>query len=299
MDYIEREAIFQELQSEDTIKAALATLMRMKFPKLSEEEFASHYYVRWAYEWMWRQMWTYWEVENHEDDSKLEVAVIGALIVQGIITPHIHIEHFFSQGDINDDISRIHRLLNYRLYIQDDLDREINNLEEDISHAPQAEEILREGEEHLLSLEAYRKKQVQRGRISEKDDHEAFCHMPPFVFDDHIFCLFQPSIVTRSGTYRPDMVAWLPDKPHKRWIFEFDGHSFHSERKPFRADRIRDRALQFEGYRVLRYSGSEILSNSHAVMADLELIVLEELSKRRPRDGRSQEKEDGHHTVWW
>jgi very-short-patch-repair endonuclease len=62
------------------------------------------------------------------------------------------------------------------------------------------------------------------------------------------------------GPYTADFVvsAWPRDERVKI-IVECDGHDFHEKTKEqAQHDKARDRALQAAGYRVLRYTGSEI-----------------------------------------
>lgn len=71
--------------------------------------------------------------------------------------------------------------------------------------------------------------------------------------------LIPQSVLTLSGrTIRPDLAIWFPADDSARLLIECDGYEFHSSRDKFRSDRARDRELLELGYRVLRYSGSEI-----------------------------------------
>lgn len=62
------------------------------------------------------------------------------------------------------------------------------------------------------------------------------------------------------GKYRVDFVAsWNPISSRQNIVVECDGHSFHERTKEQAArDRARDRELQSAGYRVFRFTGSEI-----------------------------------------
>lgn len=79
-------------------------------------------------------------------------------------------------------------------------------------------------------------------------------------FDQAAFVYQQAEI----GSYRVDFLihdATLPFSLGKpRWIVvECDGHDFHEKtKKQARRDKQRDRFLQARGYRVLRFTGSEI-----------------------------------------
>jgi len=70
----------------------------------------------------------------------------------------------------------------------------------------------------------------------------------------------------------------------KKMVLECDGHDFHDRSKEqARKDRARDRALQSVGYRVYRYTGSEIWADvfkcAHEALSTLENEVSEEDAK--------------------
>ena len=65
----------------------------------------------------------------------------------------------------------------------------------------------------------------------------------------------------RIGDYIADFVVWRPGDPN-RVVVECDGHAFH-ERTPEQAahDKRRDRFMTRAGYKVLRFTGSEVYRN--------------------------------------
>lgn len=69
------------------------------------------------------------------------------------------------------------------------------------------------------------------------------------------------------GPYRVDFLIHDASKPYQiaapRWmIVECDGHDFHERTKEqARHDKKRDRFFQSKGYKVLRFTGSEIWAN--------------------------------------
>ncbi len=74
--------------------------------------------------------------------------------------------------------------------------------------------------------------------------------------------LVPQAVLTLSGrTIRPDLAMWFPADDSVRLLIECDGYQFHSGRDKFKSDRARDRELLELGYRVLRYSGSEIMED--------------------------------------
>jgi very-short-patch-repair endonuclease len=56
-----------------------------------------------------------------------------------------------------------------------------------------------------------------------------------------------------DGRYRIDFA--LPDQ---KVGIELDGHAYHSDPKTFTEDRVRQRELEFDGWRIIRFSGSEV-----------------------------------------
>ena len=62
------------------------------------------------------------------------------------------------------------------------------------------------------------------------------------------------------GSYRADFVVGIYDHPeYQRIVVECDGHDFHERTKDQAAhDRARDREMQKLGYKVFRFTGSEL-----------------------------------------
>ena len=65
---------------------------------------------------------------------------------------------------------------------------------------------------------------------------------------------------TQIGKYRADFIVSLfGNKDYNKYVIECDGHEFHEKTKEqARYDKQRERFFVQEGYKVLRYSGSEI-----------------------------------------
>lgn len=55
--------------------------------------------------------------------------------------------------------------------------------------------------------------------------------------------------------------------PSQRLIIEVDGFAFHSTRRAFERDRVRDARLQAAGFRVIRVTWRQIVDTPHAVAA--------------------------------
>lgn len=83
----------------------------------------------------------------------------------------------------------------------------------------------------------------------------------------------QQEEVVDNQTYRIDFAIIKEGKPAKIAI-ELDGHAFH-ERTPVQAanDRQRERALIRQGYTVLRFTGSEVVSNSRKCLSEVVAVI--------------------------
>lgn len=90
---------------------------------------------------------------------------------------------------------------------------------------------------------------------------------------------FCQSQVKLAG-WRVDFVLHYPDIEVSRWslkklLIECDGHDFHERTKEqAKRDRSRDRAAQYEGLPILRFTGSEIWNDPYGV-ADEVLAFME------------------------
>ena len=84
-----------------------------------------------------------------------------------------------------------------------------------------------------------------------------------------------------------DMPVTLPDFafPDLRIAIYCDGYEYHWERDPFQKDRQQARALQLQGWLVLRFAGSEILNDTDAVV-----LTVEKAIRRKARERLNQEK---------
>lgn len=72
------------------------------------------------------------------------------------------------------------------------------------------------------------------------------------------------------GKYRVDFLIQYTDGPQpNQVVVELDGHAFHDKDKAQRAyEKGRDRYLVANGYRVLHYTGSEVVSDPYKVAYD-------------------------------
>jgi very-short-patch-repair endonuclease len=73
-----------------------------------------------------------------------------------------------------------------------------------------------------------------------------------------------PRVNARVGAYEVDLL-WPP----QRLVLEVDGYAFHSSRRAFETDRLRDAHLQAAGFRVLRVTWRQITDEPEAVLVTL------------------------------
>lgn len=110
-------------------------------------------------------------------------------------------------------------------------------------------------------------KMISQGLVSKEDKSLLLRHFLLYEtmgLKGAFHLVVQPSMrdIKISGrTIRPDMFFWLPSNEKIKIVVECDGFKFHSDKESFSRDRQRDRKLQLKGYKVLRFSGSEIYNN--------------------------------------
>lgn len=72
--------------------------------------------------------------------------------------------------------------------------------------------------------------------------------------------------------YRADFRAYYKrhKQPTQDWVIECDGHDFHDRNKQERqAEKQRDRYFTVRGYKILRFTGSEIFRDPYAVAVEI------------------------------
>ena len=90
-----------------------------------------------------------------------------------------------------------------------------------------------------------------------------------------IFCKRQQKI----GNYRVDFLCYFMHGKQK-YIIECDGHDFHEKTKEqAKYDKQRERYFVSQGYKVLRFSGSEIISDFERIKEELYNFFEEEYEK--------------------
>lgn len=77
----------------------------------------------------------------------------------------------------------------------------------------------------------------------------------------------QCTVVVGEKTYRLDFAFFGPDDA--RIAVETDGHGWHHTPEQMGRDRARDRALTLAGWKILRFTGTEVHRTPAACVADI------------------------------
>lgn len=96
------------------------------------------------------------------------------------------------------------------------------------------------------------------------------------------YVALQPTIkdVPINGkSIRPDIYIWPTNDEKFKLIIECDGYSYHADKVTFSRDRARDRQLHMNGFKVLRFSGSDIVANPVGMAKELRRYLVEQKSK--------------------
>ena len=98
--------------------------------------------------------------------------------------------------------------------------------------------------------------------------------------DYNVFLIPQAAIKIIDKTYRADFLiqieAWVDrsTRVFGKIVVEIDGHNFHERTKEQAAhDRSRDRALMAAGYKVVRFTGSEIYKDPIGSLYELSTFI--------------------------
>lgn len=124
-------------------------------------------------------------------------------------------------------------------------------------------------------LEEYLDGQVSSGRMEEGEREYIRIMTFRYVYlplESSYHLTLQPrfpEILVDNKPVRPDLLFWMPTNPDLKIIVECDGFDYHSDKVKFTTDRKRDRVFQSNGYRVLRYSGTEIYHHPVKVVGEL------------------------------
>jgi len=87
--------------------------------------------------------------------------------------------------------------------------------------------------------------------------------------------LAQKEVVVNDRKYRLDfLIECITTTKHHKYAIECDGHEFHEKTKGQAArDKARERNLMSEGYKVIRFTGSEIWKNASRCSGEIINII--------------------------
>lgn len=90
-----------------------------------------------------------------------------------------------------------------------------------------------------------------------------------------------PAANARVGRYEVDLL-WRAE----RVAVEFDSWAFHSDRRAFERDRVRDADLQAQGYRVIRVTWRQLTRQPETVIARIGAALAHGSARAMPPEGR-------------
>lgn len=133
------------------------------------------------------------------------------------------------------------------------------------------------GDKELSNFEEALRKRVSNGSFTQEEAEEITLHntfIKNFAWDSYHITIQAsfPRIIIEDHSIRTDLLIWIPSDIQNRIIVECDGFAYHNTKESFKKDRIRDRQLQLNGYKVIRFSGSEI--NKDPIKVSNELFDL-------------------------
>lgn len=268
--YRERKEISELLNQRQVILAMAAHHVLSENPGMSEEELSESFEVIRFHNWLTRSLSA---IELAE--SPIERTFLGSMVTYAIYQQAFQVEFRVGSDDVETDIARVSQLIKLRSDLEARFEARSRDFDEDAAHFP-AEHLHELKTEHVFceTLEDYLETLVVKGELKQRDRTDAFEAFPFFVFEHHVFCFVQPSVICGSKQFRPDLLLWQPNKPDVKIVVECDGYDYHSSPDMFTKDRQRDRALYANGYHVLRYSGSEIFDDPRNVIRDVHMHMM-------------------------
>jgi hypothetical protein len=147
--------------------------------------------------------------------------------------------------------------------------------------------ILRTGDEKFENFDSFQENQIRTGKFTFEDFDVFNWHrtiVKYFGWDSYRIIL-QPNfsdVEVNGKRIRPDLLIWKPSDDQFKLVVEYDGFKYHSNKRSFENDRIRDRKLKIKGYDVIRFSGGEIWRDPVAVSEEL-FDYLETIDKNKEK----------------
>lgn len=130
------------------------------------------------------------------------------------------------------------------------------------------------GDTEMLNFDEALAKKQAAGEFTEEQVNEIKSHqviIPTFEWNSYhlIPQAGLPQVKVNGRSIRCDLLIWVPGDERVKIIVECDGYAYHNSKDSFDNDRTRDRQLQLNGYRVIRFSGSQINKDPTAVTSEL------------------------------
>lgn len=130
------------------------------------------------------------------------------------------------------------------------------------------------GDLELTEFKEFFYKRIERGEFTEEDYETFQVHnliIRHFVWNSYHLTIQAgfPNFYNSGKGIRADLLLWCPGDENVKIIIECDGFKYHKDKLNFELDRKRDRIFQSLGYKVIRYSGTEIYRDPIGVSSDL------------------------------
>lgn len=130
------------------------------------------------------------------------------------------------------------------------------------------------GDFKLENFKEFFYQRIVRGEFTEEDFETFQMHtsiIKHFVWNSYHLTIQAgfPNFYSEGKGARADLLLWCPGDEDMKIIIECDGYKYHSSKSSFESDRKRDRIFQSLGYKVIRYSGTEIYRDPIEVASDL------------------------------
>lgn len=140
----------------------------------------------------------------------------------------------------------------------------VNGLEETVANSIR-EKLIEYQDELLLSLENCESPIEKLLALELYDERRNDERVYPDVFNLSTIKTQEKIKCSTGKEYRVDFLLSCLDAKGRNHFFivECDGYEFHSNKEKFKEDRARDRLLLRDGYKTIRFSGSEIVEDTN------------------------------------
>lgn len=195
-------------------------------------------------------------------ESEVEIRLFSSFILSAFVTKFDMARVYSSKGNYTEIVQNFYEVDKYLLSLEKEY----------------LGDYIRKPKEILWLLKA-----IERDKKVEVTD---LLFILDFIFTYHVLrgkyaahISLQPEIYIQGKLYRPDAIIWIPDVPNFKLVVECDGYKYHSDESMFTSDRVRDRDLISEGFKVMRFSGKEIYREPIQAGYDLLKILIKVVNK--------------------